>query len=341
MSIELSDIYDPEAPCRLEELDHYTLIVEDAEAVSHFHQKVLGFELAEVRPLNAGTAREGAFDMLNYIMRFPDDSGRTIVITEGLTDESIFRRHLKEHGPGIHHVAYRVDDIEDTLGRLRRAGAKLLSPEPVVEPRTGLRQIFVELPGAGYTLELIERERASVSGEFDDDNMIGLAASIESELALDEGTTESTNQSTRIERWFASRPDAVSAMLADPSRLGEWTGHRTVRQIGSEWREVRWFEDASIFCERGADWVSYTWRVGEASRTFEFRFRAHDSGCLVWMELAPELSAQQRQRLKEILSAELLLLACCLGETLDSEDAERALMLVDAHAKAIMERRGL
>ena len=40
----------------LGDLDHYTIIVENAEEVANFHREVLGFTLLEVRPLNTGTA---------------------------------------------------------------------------------------------------------------------------------------------------------------------------------------------------------------------------------------------------------------------------------------------
>ena len=143
MSALLKEIDAAPSHCGIGELDHYTLIVEDAEVVADFHQRMLGFELVEVRPLNTGSAPAGSMDMLNYILRFPDDSGRTLVITEGLTENSVFRRHLKAHGPGIHHVAYRVDDIEEAVAFLKDSGAKLLSDEPVLDMRSGLRQIFL------------------------------------------------------------------------------------------------------------------------------------------------------------------------------------------------------
>ena len=95
-------------------IDHYTLIVECAETVAHFHADVLGFELLEIRPLNTGSAEPGCHDMLNYIMRAPDGSGRTIVITEGLTDQSFFRKHFASTARGS--TMWR---IRSTLSRMR------------------------------------------------------------------------------------------------------------------------------------------------------------------------------------------------------------------------------
>ena len=169
-------------------IDHYTLIVECAETVAHFHADVLGFELLEIRPLNTGSAEPGCYDMLNYIMRAPDGSGRTIVITEGLTDQSFFRKHLREHGPGIHHVAYQVDTIEDAMAAMCARGAEFQSETPVTDPRSGLKQVFLKVPGAGYTIELIERGDGVESEVFQDNNMTGLVESVtESQASASRG----------------------------------------------------------------------------------------------------------------------------------------------------------
>ncbi len=44
-------------------------------------------------------------------------------------------KFLERKGPGLHHVAYRVDDINATLAQLADAGIELIDSEP----RTGIR----------------------------------------------------------------------------------------------------------------------------------------------------------------------------------------------------------
>src|SRR5204863_2749381 len=44
-------------------------------------------------------------------------------------------RWLSRNGPGMHHVAYQTDDIEQTLGAVRDAGLRLIDEEP----RVGIR----------------------------------------------------------------------------------------------------------------------------------------------------------------------------------------------------------
>jgi methylmalonyl-CoA/ethylmalonyl-CoA epimerase len=44
-------------------------------------------------------------------------------------------RFLAKNGPGLHHVAYQVADIDATLGALKQAGLALIDETP----RTGIR----------------------------------------------------------------------------------------------------------------------------------------------------------------------------------------------------------
>lgn len=45
-------------------------------------------------------------------------------------------KFLERKGPGLHHVAYRVEDIDATLSELADAGLELIDSEP----RTGIRE---------------------------------------------------------------------------------------------------------------------------------------------------------------------------------------------------------
>jgi methylmalonyl-CoA epimerase len=52
-----------------------------------------------------------------------------------LGPETPVGRFLARQGPGLHHVAYQVPDIEATLAALRQAGLALIDEQP----RTGIR----------------------------------------------------------------------------------------------------------------------------------------------------------------------------------------------------------
>ncbi len=47
-----------------------------------------------------------------------------------LGDDTPVGRFLAKRGPGMHHVAYEVDDVRESLAALERQGAELIDPEP-------------------------------------------------------------------------------------------------------------------------------------------------------------------------------------------------------------------
>ena len=65
-------------------------------------------------------------------------------------------KYLQRRGPGLHHVAYAVADIDAELDRLRGAGLRLIDETP----RTGIRNSRVAFvhPGAlgGVLTEIVE-----------------------------------------------------------------------------------------------------------------------------------------------------------------------------------------
>ena len=56
-------------------------------------------------------------------------SGRVELLAP-LGDETPVGKFLAKRGPGMHHVAYEVDDVQAELDRLSAAGAELIDAEP-------------------------------------------------------------------------------------------------------------------------------------------------------------------------------------------------------------------
>ena len=69
-------------------------------------------------------------------------------------------KFLAKRGPGIHHVAYQVDDIDTTLDALRDAGLRLIDEQP----RTGIRNsrvAFLHPASSGSVLTEIVQPAAA------------------------------------------------------------------------------------------------------------------------------------------------------------------------------------
>ncbi|HTA32001.1 MAG TPA: methylmalonyl-CoA epimerase [Solirubrobacteraceae bacterium] len=72
-------------------------------------------------------------------------------------------RFLAKQGPGLHHVAYQVKDIDATLESLRQAGLQLIDQEPRAGIR-GSRVAFMHPRAtAGVLTEIVEPASGTAS----------------------------------------------------------------------------------------------------------------------------------------------------------------------------------
>ncbi len=79
-----------------------------------------------------------------------------IELLEPLTQNSPVGKFLERRGPGIHHVAIRVDDIEASLTQLKKKGSRLIDETPRVGAG-GCLVAFVHPSSAnGVLLELVQ-----------------------------------------------------------------------------------------------------------------------------------------------------------------------------------------
>jgi len=53
-----------------------------------------------------------------------------IELLEPTSIDSPIARFLEKNGPGIHHIAYQVDDIEAAIARLKSSGARMIDEQP-------------------------------------------------------------------------------------------------------------------------------------------------------------------------------------------------------------------
>jgi len=69
-------------------------------------------------------------------------------------------KYLERKGPGLHHVAYAVDDIEGVLGKLKESGIDLIDSEPRIGIRDS-RVAFVHPRSTdGVLTEIVEPSEA-------------------------------------------------------------------------------------------------------------------------------------------------------------------------------------
>ncbi len=139
-------------------IDHVGIAVADLDAALVIYIEVLGWRIAH-RETNS---EQGVEEVM--LRPAAGAEGTQVQLLAALSLDSPVGRFLDRNGPGLHHVAYRTDDLDLASDRLARAGCRLLYAEPRAGTR-GSRINFVHPKDTGGTLiELVEAATGSERG---------------------------------------------------------------------------------------------------------------------------------------------------------------------------------
>jgi methylmalonyl-CoA epimerase len=131
----------------LTEIDHVGIAVEDLDAAVEHYRRTL-----RVEPSHRERVESQGVDEVLFAV-----GASSIQLLGALGPDTPVGRFLRTRGPGVHHVAYRVDDLPAALEHLRAQGIRLIDEAPRAGSR-GTRIAFVH-PGAmgGVLVELVQR----------------------------------------------------------------------------------------------------------------------------------------------------------------------------------------
>lgn len=128
------------------EIDHLGIAVPSIKEALRFYEQALGMQVA---------AREAVPQERVNVAMLPAGESR-IELLEATDSESAIAKFLSKRGPGLHHVALRVDDLAASVERLKADGARLLK-EPSIGAG-GHTYVFVHPASTGgVLLELIQK----------------------------------------------------------------------------------------------------------------------------------------------------------------------------------------
>lgn len=142
------------------EMLHVGVLVKDLDrAVAQW--KAMGFTDIRVLPPSKGVDRiyHGKPIDAELKQAFIHGTRPLIELMEPVGDTpSPWGDDLREHGEGLHHLAYRVPDAAPELGKLRALGMEEVASGkwPEGDSHWGTFQ-YVRDPGGGATIELISR----------------------------------------------------------------------------------------------------------------------------------------------------------------------------------------
>lgn len=133
------------------EIDHLGIAVRSLDEGLRFYQQTLGMTVIHTETV--------AVEQVNVAMLPAGSAANSprIELLEPAATDSTVAKFIEKRGPGLHHIALRVDDLAAALVRLRQSGGRILN-----EPRRGAGghlYSFVHPASAGGVLvELIQNE---------------------------------------------------------------------------------------------------------------------------------------------------------------------------------------
>lgn len=127
-------------------IEHIGIAVKSLGEASRVYTEGLGLEVSGIEEVTQDGVRVAMIPV----------GGSRIELLESTRPDSPVDRFLRKRGPGLHHIAIGVDDIDATLDRLRAGGARLVDETPRAGAG-GTRVAFLHPSSAdGVLLELVE-----------------------------------------------------------------------------------------------------------------------------------------------------------------------------------------
>jgi len=107
-------------------IDHIGVAVEDLDAAIKLYERNFEMELVHRETVESQGVEAVLLDV----------GDGHVELLAALGPDTPVGKFIAKKGPGLHHVAYAVEDIDATLASLKEQGVKLIDQEA----RTGIRQ---------------------------------------------------------------------------------------------------------------------------------------------------------------------------------------------------------
>ncbi|HEY6636139.1 MAG TPA: methylmalonyl-CoA epimerase [Solirubrobacterales bacterium] len=131
-------------------IDHIGVATDDLDGAVALYEDTLGMPVAHRETVESQGVEAVLLDV----------GDGHVELLRPLGPDTPIGKYLERKGPGLHHVAYAVDDIDGVLTSLKEAGIELID----TEPRIGIRHsrvAFVHPRSTGGVLtEIVEPSEA-------------------------------------------------------------------------------------------------------------------------------------------------------------------------------------
>lgn len=129
----------------IKKISHIGVAVNNLNEVIKFYEETLGLRIKGIEEVK---------DQKVKLAMIPIGESR-IEILESTDPEGPIAKFIESKGEGLHHLALEVDNIEETLKKLKERGARLIDEKPRIGAG-GVKIAFVHPKAPRVLLELCE-----------------------------------------------------------------------------------------------------------------------------------------------------------------------------------------
>ena len=130
---------------KITKINHVAIAVSNLDSALSFWRDILGLQIAHIEEVPSQ----------NSTVAFMPVGDSEVELVNPTSDDTGLARFLHDKGPGMHHLCFEVDHLEEMLAGLKAKGVKLINETPQVLP--GRKMVFIHPKAAsGVLIELYE-----------------------------------------------------------------------------------------------------------------------------------------------------------------------------------------
>ena len=132
----------------LDKIDHIGIAVSDLEKTMQFYRDQLNLEFKGTEVVEEQKVK---------VAFFPIGESKLELLEPTVADSPV-GKFIEKKGQGVHHLAFRVQNLEEKLARLKEQGVALIDEKPRYGAGGARIAFFHPKSTGGVLVELCERE---------------------------------------------------------------------------------------------------------------------------------------------------------------------------------------
>jgi len=104
----------------VKKIDHVGIAVKNLDEALKFYENVLGLKAAGTEVVEEQKVK----------VAFLPTGDSEVELLEATSEDSPVAKFIEKNGEGIQHIAYRVDDVEAAIAKMKELGMRMIDEKP-------------------------------------------------------------------------------------------------------------------------------------------------------------------------------------------------------------------